>query len=72
MAEKSSLERSHSKASNAKLTFICFLAALAVSCLWVGIALIGWEAYKVFGIILASAGALVTLCSLFLISKFTR
>ena len=72
MAEKTSLEKSHSKASNAKLTFICFIAALAVSMLWVGIALFGSEAYRIFGIILASLGAVLTLLSLFLISKFTR
>ena len=69
---KTSLEKSHSKASNAKLTFICFIAALAVSMLWVGIALFGSEAYRIFGIILASVGAVLTLLSLFLISKFTR
>ncbi|MBQ4357356.1 MAG: hypothetical protein II788_05130 [Acholeplasmatales bacterium] len=72
MADKTSLEKSHSKASNAKLTFICFIAALAVSMLWVGIALFGSEAYRIFGIILASVGAVLTLLSLFLISKFTR
>lgn len=72
MAEKTSLEKSHSKASNAKLTLICFIAALAVSCLWVGIALIGYEKYIIFGIILAASGALVTVFSLFLINKFTR
>ena len=72
MAEKTSLEKSHSKVSNAKLTLICFIAALAVSILWVGIALIGFEKYKIFGIILAAAGALTTLFSIFLIGKFTR
>lgn len=72
MEKKTSLEKSHSKASNAKLTFICFIAALAVSMLWVGIALFGSEAYRIFGIILASVGAVLILLSLFLISKFTR
>lgn len=69
---KTSLEKSHSKASNAKLTFFCLLASIAVSALWVGIAGIGTEAYRIFGIILASVGAVLTLCSLFLIGKFTR
>lgn len=72
MAEKTSLEKSHSKASNTKLTFICFLAALAVSVMWVGLALIGWEAYRVFGIILAACGGVVTVLTLLLIGKFTR
>ncbi len=72
MKEKSSLEKSHSKASNAKLTFICFLAALATSGLWVGIGLVGFEAYRILGIILAGVFGLLTIGTLFLISKFTR
>lgn len=69
---KTSLEKSHSKASNFKLTLICFLAALCVSIMWVGLALIGFEAYKVLGIILAICGAVATVLNLFLIGRFTR
>lgn len=72
MAEKTSLEKSHSKASNAKLTLICFLAALAVSVLWVGIAFIGSQGLKTLGIIMAAAGAVVTVLCILLIGKFSR
>ena len=72
MKEKTSLERSHSKVSNFKLTLICFFAALAVSILWVGLAVIGYEPYRIYGIIGASAGLLLSLFFIFLISKFTR
>ena len=72
MAEKTSLEKSHSKVSNFKLTLICFCAALAVSTLWVGLGILGMEAYRVLGIILAGAGLLVSLFFVFVIGKFTR
>ena len=72
MAEKTSLEKSHSKMSNFKLTLICFFAALAVSVLWVGLGLLGMEAYRVFGIILAATGGVLSIFFIFLIGKFTR
>jgi hypothetical protein len=70
MAEKTSLERSHSKSSNAKLTMICFLLSFAVIILWIGIALLKTE--KTFGITISIIGLVFTLLNLFLVSKFTR
>ena len=67
---KTSLEKSHSKASNAKLTFVCLLATISVSFLWVGIALVVNN--PLFGGIVLGLGALATLFSLLLISRFTR
>lgn len=70
MAGKTSLERSHSKSSNFKLTLICFFLSLAVIVLWIGIALI--KSYKPMGSILIAVGAVFTLINLFFVSKFTR
>jgi hypothetical protein len=67
---KSSLEKSHSKASNFKLTLICLLTALGASVAWLGVCLI--PHYQTFGIILASVGGVVALLFMFLIGKFTR
>ena len=41
---QSSLEKSHSKKSNAKLTFLVLLGAIGFALLWLGIGLIvkGW------------------------------
>ena len=67
---KTSLEKSHSKASNFKLTMICLLAAISLSLIFVGIAII--NKYKNLGIILAAAGGVMTILSYLLISRFTR
>ena len=67
---KTSLEKSHSKASNFKLTMICLLAAISFSLIFVGIAII--NKYKTLGIILAAAGGVMTILSYLLISRFTR
>lgn len=72
MAEKTSLEKSHSKLSNFKLTMICFLSILCVSAFWVGLGLLGNEAYRIFGIVLAGAGLVLSLFFMVLIGKFTR
>lgn len=72
MGNKTSLEKSHSKSSNAKLTLICFLASLFVFLLWVGIALIGKEPYKLYGIILTIGSGVLTLLMILLLNKFSR
>ena len=72
MAEKTSLEKSHSKVSNFKLTMICFFAALAVSAFWVGLGLLGNDALRIFGIILSASGLVLTILFLMIIGKFTR
>ena len=58
---KTSLEKSHSKASNAKLTLLCLLTAIASTGIWVGIAIIILLAnYLVLGICVAAVSAVVS------------
>ena len=77
MAGKTDLERSHSKASNFKLTMIAFLGALGFAAVWIGVALIlkgtvnGFNVIP-FGYPTAIAGGVVLLLSYFLIARFTR
>jgi len=66
-----SLEKSHSKVSNFKLTLICFLLTLSISAVWVGVSLL-LNVDKVFGGIVLGAGAVGTFIFMYLISKFTR
>lgn len=65
-----SLQKSHSKASNAKLTFICILAAICFTALWVGIVLL--NKYLTIGLITTISSAVLLLGSFILISKFSR
>ena len=65
-----SLQKSHSKVSNAKLTLICLILSIAFPVLVFGIALI--DAYKTYGILLAAAGGAFTLFGLILINAFKR
>lgn len=67
---KTDLEKSHSKASNFKLTIICALLAISLSAIWVGLILI--DKNKPLGISVSSASAVVALLSFFLIGRFTR
>ena len=67
---KTSLEKSHSKASNAKLTLICFLTILFFALLWVGLVLI--KVNKTFGIILTCAGGAGTVLCFMLLNAFSR
>lgn len=67
---QTSLQKSHSKSSNFKLTLICVCAALFFACLWLGISLI--KSHQTLGIILTIIGAVGCLLNFFLISKFTR
>ena len=69
---KTSLERSHSKSSNFKLTMICFMLTIAVSCVWVGLSLVLNLDNKVIGSILLGGGGALTLLFLFLVGRFTR
>ncbi len=68
----SSLERSHSKSSNFKLTMICFVLAIAVSVVWVGVSLLLNLENKVIGGIILGAGGVVSLLFFWLVGKFTR
>lgn len=67
---KTSLEKSHSKASNAKLTLICFLTVLFFGILWAGLVLLKQE--KTFGIILTCAGGIGTILCYLLLNAFSR
>ena len=68
---KTSLEKSHSKASNFKLTLICFLTILFFALLWVGLSMLKGD-LKTFGIIATCAGGAGTLLCLVLLNAFSR
>ena len=67
---KTTLEKSHSKASNFKLTMICALLSISISLIWVGLIFI--EKNKPLGISISAASAVVALFSFLLIGRFTR
>lgn len=73
MSEEESLRRSHSKTSNAKLTLICLLFALAIPVAVASAATIGTgilpDSVALIGLI---AGAAVGVLSFLLISRFKR
>ena len=73
MANKTSLEKSHSKTSNFKLTMIAFLGSLGLAAVWIGIALVvNSSKYLGGGLPLLIGGGVALLLSIFLIGKFTR
>lgn len=67
---KTSLERSHSKASNFKLTLMCLLAAIFFNGIFAGLVLINFN--QIIGIIVAIACGVLSLISYFSITRFTR
>ncbi len=67
---KTSLERSHSKASNFKLTLMCILAAIGFNLIFAGLAL--YNKNNVLGLILAIAGGVMSIFFYILIRGFTR
>lgn len=67
---KTSLERSHSKSSNFKLTLICALLSIMFVLLFIGLILI--KSHQTLGIILTAVGAVGFIFSFMLVSKFTR
>ncbi len=70
---KSSLERSHSKASNFKLTLLCLLTALVSTGIWAGVAIIFFlKDFLVLGIVVASVAAVLTFLCIQLLGKFAR
>lgn len=70
MEKKTSLERSHSKVSNFKLTMITFLASLSFCGVFVGLGLL--DVYKTISIIILAASGVILLFSLMLIRRFVR
>lgn len=67
---KTSLEKSHSKASNFKLTLMCLLASISFVLLFFGLSLLNKN--KTIGIVVAACGAVLFILSFIMISKFTR
>ena len=70
---KSSLQKSHSKASNAKLTLLCLLTAIASIGIWAGVAIIILlENMLWLGCVVAGASAVLTFILIQLLGKFAR
>ena len=74
---QSSLEKSHSKKSNAKLTFLVLLGAIGFALLWLGIGLIvkGWIVHTYLipdGAPSLAVGVVLLIVSYIAIAKFTR
>lgn len=67
---KTALEKSHSKSSNALLTFICFFNLISISILWIGLAIL--KSYQAYGYIILIVGIVLTLLSSLLLTKFSR
>ncbi|MBR4496417.1 MAG: hypothetical protein IKP12_04735 [Acholeplasmatales bacterium] len=73
MAQKTSLQKSHSKASNAKLTLLCLLTAIVSTCIWAGLAVIAFmpNIYYI-GIVIAIVSFVLSILCINLLGKFTR
>ena len=72
---KTSLEKSHSKWSNAKLTMLCLLSNIAVSAVWVVLALKNVflnNNLKLIFILLLCVSGLTFIITLLLFDKFKR
>ena len=71
---KTSLEKSHSKISNFKLTLIIILFTLFISVFWFGIYILtnNDTTYQNIGIIVTIVGLLFSIFNFILIDKFTR
>ena len=67
---KTDLQKSHSKASNFKLTLICFLTIIFFAILWAGLVLLKVE--KTFGIVLTAIGGIGTVLCFLLLNAFSR
>lgn len=71
--EKTSLEKSHSKWSNTKLTFICLFEAIFFAVFFVGMGIIGMQAVDtIIGILVAIIGVLGFALFAVLLKKFIR
>ncbi|MBR3617402.1 MAG: hypothetical protein IKN46_01865 [Acholeplasmatales bacterium] len=67
---KTSLEKSHSKTSNFKLTMICLIGIIGFNLIFVGLVLFNYNPILTY--VLSGAGIILSLFDLFLINKFTR
>ena len=71
MNDNSSLARSHSKSSNAKLTLLCLFSVICFSSLWVFLGLYQ-DIDKTISLIGIISSGLLTLLCLLLFNKFKR
>ena len=70
---KTSLQKSHSKVSNFKLTILCLLTALFSSAIWAGVAIILLiDSMVTLGIIISSVSLVLTILFIQLLGKFAR
>ncbi len=71
---KTSLEKSHSKVSNFKLTLIILCLSLFISLLWLGIFLLTWskDAYFYIGLGVTIGSLILSIFNFILIGRFTR
>lgn len=67
---KTSIEKSHSKVSNFKLTLICLFLSLIVGLIFVG--LIIFKSFQTYSIIFLTSGPILTFLMLLLLNKFSR
>ena len=67
---KTSIEKSHSKLSNFKLTLICLLGILAIFIFWIGIAILNKNMN--YGILCLVIGGLSSMIAIILFNKFIR
>lgn len=70
---RTSLEKSHSKSSNAKLTLLCFVTTILVSVAWASLALLDTATnYFFINIIVSVASLFLTFLCVKALGKFTR
>lgn len=67
---KTSLERSHSKLSNFKLTLICAILAISFAFVWVGLGIVKYN--DILGYSVAGVSGVLFIFSFFMIGRFTR
>ena len=71
MKNKTSIEKSHSKWSNFKLTCLCILITLSISSLWVVVCFINY--FKFLSLIITVGVSLfILILSIYLLIKFKR
>lgn len=68
-----SIEKSHSKWSNTKLTFLCILSAICFAVFFVGLGMIGLKSVQtIIGVLFTIIGALAAALCILLLNKFKR
>ncbi len=71
--EKTSIEKSHSKSSNASLTLLCLFTLISFCAIWVGLAFlkVSWFPVQAAWVI-SIAGLVLTILGIFGFSSFKR